>query len=143
MINFKSARLAQVACLCLSMFVLALTAQAGEGDAAKKPEAEVKVDQVLPTLYSIKDAKTGTLRAMTDSERKAAGLPDLLARQSQLKPQTQKSGVVSIPLENTYQNAVLIKRNPDGSFSTSCVQSMEEARKFVATKAPSEADHAK
>ncbi len=129
-----------VALCCLAIGSTFIAIQAGPGEPAQEQTAK----DVLPTLYAVRDAKTGQLRPMTEAERKAAGLPELLKRDSAaLQPQNQANGTVVTPLAGTYQNAVMIKRNPDGSFTTTCVDNMDAARKFVTTKAASEADHAK
>ncbi len=126
-------------CLALGPAIVAVHAGAGE-PAAQSQAAK----DVLPTLYAVRDAKTGQLRPMSEEERKAAGLPDQLKREStELAPIPQGNGSVVMPLTGTYQNAVMIRRNPDGSFTTTCVDSMDAARKFVTAKAASEADHAK
>lgn len=126
---------------CLAFGSAFIAGHAGEG--ATAAQAQTTKD-VLPTLYAVRDAKTGELRPMSEEERKAAGLPELLKRDSAgLVPTTQSNGTVVTPLTGTYQNAVMIKRNPDGSFTTTCVDTMDAARKFATAKAASEADHAK
>lgn len=136
----KLSTLKVVALCCLVMGSAFIAVQAGAGEDAKQQQAA----KDLPTLYAVRDASTGQLRPMTEDERKAAGLPELLKRDSAgLQPKAQADGSVVTPLVNTYQNAVMIKRNPDGTFTTTCVDTMDAARKFVSTKAASEADHAK
>jgi hypothetical protein len=126
---------------CLAVGPAFVAVHAGAGEPVAQAQA---AKDVLPTLYAVRDAKTGQLRPMSDEERKAAGLPELLKRDSAgLVPTPQANGAVVTPLTSTYQNAVMIKRNPDGSFTTSCVDTMDAARKFTTTKAASEADHAK
>lgn len=110
-------------------------AMAGE-EASKKDQnnGDVKAP-AWTTIYSVRDAATGKLRPMTDSERVAAGLPKLLDRtSSDLVVQKNAAGQETFHLKGRFQSAVVIKRHPDGTLETTCVDSMDGVNHFVNSK---------
>lgn len=85
----------------------------------------------LESLYAVRDSKTAPLRAMTRAEREIAKKPALLNRSdADLKLEKTSKGVEYVNLKHGFQNAVLIKRNADGSFSSECVDSLKSANAF-------------
>jgi hypothetical protein len=105
---------------------------AGQGQQAdKQPEASATDDSRL-SLYTITDPVTGKKRRLAVSELEALGLPDPLARHDHdLTETVHADGTSSIGLRGGYQHAVMVKRAPDGSLVTTCVDSAEAAEAFL------------
>lgn len=122
--------------VCMCSFLVA-------GEPVKTRQNQQTADAPkLETLYTVKDAATGKMRPMTAQERDAAGLPALLHRSDAPAPRLKgKNGSYFYKFNGGYQNALMIKKNPDGTFEQACVDSAEAAAAFVAKKPKEETSH--
>ncbi len=116
---------------------LAATAQHaanGKPDAGKAPAAAIDFGT---SQQAVVDAKTHKLRQPTPEEVKAltdALAPMLSQEIDESKIQRKADGTEAVFAGDRFANFILIKTNPDGTTSTRCVSSVQEAKDFLSGK---------
>lgn len=88
----------------------------------------------IATKNTIVDRETGRLRKPNEQEIEelVKSLKDLTKRSDENLPSAVlPNGSVSLDLQGGYAGTILARPNPDGTFETRCVFTMEEATEFL------------
>ena len=122
MVNRKNRLGTALAAILVLAVVVALGTTAVAQHAAKSEGQTVAVDK-------------GKLRQPTPEEMKDLSV-DLKQQTTGLRTLT-KQGAVGVDLDGSFESAVVVKRNPDGSLSAACVNTKKEAKAFLESKTQS------
>ena len=118
-----------------------------EEKAANKDETDDEYETVEVAGQQVAvDKKTGKLRQPTPEEAKALaeGMRKLVDQSTEgLTPVYHNNGMVSVDLQDRFQSVTVVKVNPDGTLTKSCVASEREADAFLGVKAESKRGSAK
>ena len=117
--------------LIIAVFILVF----GVGAASAQQAAKAKADNSgAANAQQVAIDGKGHFRALSNEE--AAALANAMVKANNtssegLKPFSVANGMTGYDLEGRFENAEIVKINPDGTLSQACVKSREDAEKFL------------
>lgn len=133
----KTVKLAVQATAVVLALGLAATVSAGENAAPKKvvKRTQIEVPRTDDALVAGVDPVTGKLRQPTSAEFKA--LSEQMTKMFAASPTSvtvteYADGTISADLGESFMNMTLVRINPDGTTSETCVETLGQALEFFA-----------
>ena len=121
--------------LIIAVFILVFGVGAASAQQAANAKADNSgaADNAANGQQVAIDGK-GHFRALSNEE--AAALANAMVKANNtssegLKPFSVANGMTGYDLEGRFENAEIVKINPDGTLSQACVKSREDAEKFL------------
>ena len=115
-----------------------------EKPAAEKPAATAPAETSGQAgLKAFIDPATGQLREPTPEEAAAASRTSRFARAavtSEPKAVVHPNGTMSVELGEEYMNDVIVRKNPDGTLSTTCVPRSQREKALEQSATPAKAE---